>query len=244
MACKLCNKDRPLVESRTFPEWLYTPIFDDDEGIFDRVTRKTRNRRTRPEVLYERLFCEECERRIGDWEEYAHAVFFGDDPGLKLEDLGSRFIISGVKYAPFKLFQMSLIWRASISNRPEIHRIDLGPHAERLREMLLQECPGENHRYGSFLLFPSSSLQQRIQDFLDPPERASSKFRGHTAYQGIFGGVVWMFIVSNHSEVLPDELFLSENGRLPFIIIDVPAVGSILDLASSLADAQASDEQT
>lgn len=231
MTCKLCKKDRPLVKSHIFPEWLYTPIYDDDDGIFDRGMIMKRDRCTRPEVLYERLFCEECEQRIARWEGYAHDVFFGNDPGLKLEDLGSRFIISGVRYAPFKLFQMSLIWRASISDRPVIYRVDLGPHAERLREMLLQECPGENHRYGSFLLFPSSSLQQRIQDFFGPPERASRKFRGHTAYEGIFGGIVWMFIISNHSEVLPDVMFLSENGQLPFLVIDVPDFESFSETA-------------
>lgn len=231
MTCKLCKKDRPLVKSHIFPEWLYTPIYDDDDGIFDRGMKMKRDKCTRPEVLYERLFCEECEQRIARWEGYAHDVFFGNDPRLELEDLGSHFIISGVKYAPFKLFQMSLIWRASISNRPEVYRINLGPHAERLREMLLQECPGENHRYGSFLLFPSSSLQQRIQDFFGAPERTSRKFRGHTAYEGIFGGIVWMFIISNHSEVLPDVMFLSENGRLPFLVIDVPDFEFLSEMA-------------
>ena len=95
----------------------------------------------------------------------------------------------------------------------------------------MEERPGENHNYGSILFFPSLSIQQMTEDFFDPPERATYKFHGHTAYQAIFGGVVWMFIVSNHSEVLPDGLFLSENGRLPFIIIDVPAVESFSEMA-------------
>ena len=244
MTCKLCEKDRPLGKSHIFPEWLYTPIYDEDGGIFDRSMRKIRNRRTRPVVLYERLFCEECEQRIGKWEGYAHDVFFGDDPRLKLADLGSRFVVSGVKYAPFKLFQMSLIWRASISNRPEVHRINLGPHAERLRKILMEACPGENHKYGSILFFPSLSIQQMTQDFIDPPERAPYKFHGHTAYRGIFGGVIWMFIVSNHSEVLPNEMFLSENGRLPFFVFDVPAVESNLEMAFALGEGRASDEPT
>lgn len=231
MTCKLCRRDRPLVKSHIFPEWLYTPIFDDDEGIFDRITGKTRNRRTRPEVFHERLFCEKCEQRIGEWEGYAHDVFFGDVLGLKVEDLGNRFIISGVNYTPFKLFQMSLIWRASISNRPEIHRINLGPHGERIREMLMEERPEKSHKYGSILFFPSMSIQQMTEDFFDPPERATEKFHGHTAYQAIFGGMVWMFIVSNHSEVLPDVMFLSENGRLPFLVIDVPDFESFSEMA-------------
>ena len=244
MACRMCKKDRPLVRSHLFPEWLYTPIYDDDACIFNRGMRKSRNRRAGAEALYERLFCAECEQRIRKWEDYAHDVFFGDDPRLNLEDLGIQLIISGVKYAPFKLFQMSLIWRASISRRPEVFRVDLGPHAERLREMLLNECPGENHRYGSFLLYPSSSLQHRILDFFGPPERTSRKLHGHTVYEGIFGGVVWMFIVSNHSEVLPNVMFLSENGRLPFVVIDVPVAEAALETAFARGEGRATDEAT
>ena len=209
MACRLCMQNRPLMKSHIFPEWLYTPLYDRNHRFFVLSTNENKRRGTRPKGVYERLLCNECEARFSKWEGYARGVFYGDDPRIEIEDNGGRVVLSGLQYTPFKLFQMSLIWRAAITGRSEFHRINLGPHAERLREMLFEECPGESHQYPAILMSLPRSLDQIMREFIFPPESLPKKIDGHTGYRVAFGGLFWLFVVSNHPVDLRDlDLFL------------------------------------
>ena len=238
MACRLCMQSRPLMKSHIFPEWLYTPLYDKNHRFFVLGTNENRRRGTRSKGIYERLLCQECEVRMSKWEGYAREVFYGDDPRIRRGKYGKTIVLSGLRYAPFKLFQMSLIWRASIANRQEVHKIDLGPHAERLREMLLEECPGECYEYGTILMLPTASLDEITREFVYPPERIPGKIDGHTAYRAIFAELIWLFIVSNHSVELQDKnLFLSKDGRLPIRKVGEPAVEFLRKLARDFSKA-------
>ncbi len=223
MTCRLCKENRTLMKSHIFPEWLYTPLYDKSHRFFVLSTNKDKKRGTRPKGIYERLLCQECEAQLSKWEGYARSVFYRNDPRLNIEDCGNRVVLSGLRYNPFKLFQMSLIWRASVTNRREVRKINLGPHAERLRKMLIDECPGEIYQYGSILMLPPPSLEGIMAEFLYPPECIPTKLDGHTAYRAAFGGLFWLFIVSNHSERVPNDIFLSKNGRLPIFKVGRPA---------------------
>ena len=134
-------------------------------------------------------------------------------------------VLSGLQYAPFKLFQMSLIWRASIANRQEVYKINLGPHAERLRKMLFEECPGKSYQYAAILMSLPRSQDQIMRELIYPPELLPDKIDGHTGYRAVFGGLFWLFNISNHSADLQDkDLFLSKDGRLPIYKAGEPAV--------------------
>lgn len=231
MACRLCKEDRPLRESHIFPEWLYKPLYDDNHRFFVLSTDVNKRRGIHPKGIYEKLLCCECEGRLSVWEGYARNVFY--DLPLKLVEDSRAVVFSGLQYTPFKLFQMSLIWRASITSRSEAHRIDLGPHTERIRKMLFEDRPGEVHEYGSILMLPGLG-QELMQQFLYPPESLPTKLDGHSAYRAVFGGLFWLFIVSNHSARLPyTEVFLSKDGHLPvFKVGGGPAVKFMQQLAS------------
>lgn len=239
MVCRLCKKDEPLRDSHIFSEWLYKPLYNENHRFFVLSTDTNKRRRTRPKGIYEKLLCGDCEGRLSVWERIAHDVFYSTP--LELIEDHRKFVFSGVPYAPFKLFGMSLLWRASITRRPEVPRIDLGPHAERIRMMLEDERPGEPHEYGSILMLPSLD-QGLMQQFMYPPERLPTQLDGHTAYRAVFGGLFWLFIVSNHSTRLPQAVFLSKEGRLPVFKITEPALGFMQRLATGFSEAGMLDE--
>ena len=207
-------KERPLRKSHIFPEWLYEPLYEKNNHKFYVISTDSRKKRgIRPTGIYEKLLCDECEGKLSVYEGYARSIFNCAQLGLIEDD--RKIVFSKIKYTPFKLFQMSLIWRASITNRPEVNRIDLGPHTERLRVMLLNEQPGYSYEYGAILLLPPVD-QNLMQQFLYPPELIPSKIDGHTAYRAIFGGMFWIFIVSSHLKRLSDKsVFLTDEGQLP-----------------------------
>lgn len=228
MACKLCKKNEPLRESHIFPEWLYKPLYDHNHRFFVLSTNSNKRRGTRPTGIYQRLLCDECEQKFSKWEGYARDVFY--NLSLKVIEDDRAVVFSGMEYTPFKLFQMSLIWRASITTRPEIHPIDLGPHTEKIRKLLLDESPGEVYEYGSILMLPALS-QELMQQFVYPPERLPTKIDGHSAYRAVFGGLFWLFIISSHSYRIPHEVFLSKNGNLHVFKVGGPAVKFMQQLA-------------
>ncbi len=241
MACRLCQENKPLRKSHIFPEWLYKPLYDDNHRFFVLSTDAKKKRGMRPKGIYERLLCNECEQRLSKWEGYARGVF--NDLRLKTVEDNRAVVFSGLKYTPFKLFQMSLIWRASITNRHEVHRVDLGPHTERIRKMLFEDRPGEVYEYGSILMLPALS-QELMQQFLYPPENLPTKIDGHSAYRAVFGGLFWLFIVSNHSARLPHkEVFLSKDGSLPVFKVGGPAVNFMQQLASDFLAAGMLNDQ-
>lgn len=238
MTCRLCKQNRPLMRSHIFPEWLYTPLYDKNHRFFVLSTNENKRRGTRPKGIYERLLCQECEVQMSKWEGYARGVFYGDDPGIKIEYNGGRTVLSGLRYTPFKLFQMSLIWRASIANRQEVHKINLEPHAESFRKMLFEDCPGKSHQYPAILISLPRSQDQIMQEFMYPPQPLTDKIDGHTGYLAAFGGIFWLFIVSNHSAELKDNnLFLSKDGRLPIYKAGKPAVEFMRKLALDFSKA-------
>jgi len=98
--------------------------------------------------------------------------------------------------------------------------------------MLFEDRPGEIHEYGSILMLPALG-QELMQQFIYPPESLPTKLDGHSAYRAVFGGLFWLFIVSNHSARLPHkDVFLSKDGRLPVFKVGGPAVKFMQQLAS------------
>ena len=218
-ACKLCNKENKLIDSHIFPEFMYTPMYDEKHQFKILTTKSTDIIKEPRKGIYEKLFCKKCDNDIiGKYEDHAAKVMFGDGKKeIEIKNTNMGLLIRGIDYTLFKLFQISLLWRASISTRPEIKRISLGPHAETMRKMLLTENPGEVYEYGAVIyLFPQSSKD--MKDLIVSPELSERRIEGNRIYRAIFNGLFWTFFVSNHSNLYSfKNHFLSKEGILPII---------------------------
>jgi hypothetical protein len=217
--CKLCNTEKTLIDSHIFPEFMYDPMYDENHQ-FKILSNKTGEVIKEPKKgIYEKLLCKKCDNEIiGKYEDHAAKVIFGDGKKeIEIEKTDIGLLIHGIDYTLFKLFQISLLWRASISTRPEIIRISLGPHSERMRNMLFTEDPGEVYEYGVVIyLFPESSKE--MKDLIIPPSLSQKRIEGNRIYRAIFNGLFWTYFVSNHSKYFSfQEHFLSKDGTLPII---------------------------
>jgi len=122
------------------------------------------------------------------------------------------FILEGLDYARFKLFHLSILWRAGVSDREEYRAVQLGPHTKRLARLLLTNDPGPPDRYpvGAVALVhrPSNSYLEGFVCSLGP-----RRVEGHTLYLFCFGGCMWCYGVSSHNaQWFPNSL--SESGSL------------------------------
>jgi hypothetical protein len=114
------------------------------------ILLKTRN----PTGEYEGgILCTDCENKVlGLYESYASKAMYGGRFSRKEKNPvckkyrnseGPDFTrVDNIDYAKFKLFLLSILWRASISSREFFAEVNLGPHEETLRQMILSGNPG------------------------------------------------------------------------------------------------------
>lgn len=150
--CNLCNITKPLQKkSHVISKWIFKKA-----GVFDgknRMLMVNLIEHSRgayadkpptdvPDSPYEQnILCEDCDRKVlGALETEASKVLFTDKNLLKyitLEDDKSFDIYHSINYTKFKLFILSLIWRASLSKHLMFVHVNLdAPTMEELREMI------------------------------------------------------------------------------------------------------------
>ena len=197
---------------------MYDYLYDENNHKYLVFSQKADRIMKRPKGIYERLLCIDCEKHINTWENYCRDIF--RDNNFKTSEIPNWLIMSGIDYAKFKLFLMSLIWRSSITTREDFSKVNLGPHSEIIRKMLLNNDPGEIYQYGVMTILPSLSKELSNQMIM-PPVKLTKKVLGtHTGYFSIFCGLFWVFIVSKQSKSIPhkDFIFLSKDGKLPILV--------------------------
>lgn len=162
--CRLCLQEAELRNSHVIPEFVYTAlgVYDEKHRFCAFSTDPNVRVDTHQKGLREKLLCDTCEGRLNVWETYAKKVLFG---GVALdvegdEQLGA--IAHGVDYEKFKLFAMSLLWRASVSTLETFENVTLGPHEDKLRRLLLVGDAGERWRYGCGILFSSRPVLEMM----------------------------------------------------------------------------------
>jgi hypothetical protein len=164
--------------------------------------------------LRDHLLCKTCEQFINVNYEQPFLRMWYTTPGVPQIIPDQLVEILGLDYAAFKLFHLSVLWRASVASIPAFAPVALGPkHSERLRLMLLRGDPGSRARYGILgaLLTNPGSLSVCYGLVVGPE---SSRYDGHRAYNMVYGGCVWYVLVSGHEQPALFRQTLTTTGTL------------------------------
>ena len=187
--------------------------------------------------LVQKLLCQECDSKIGRWESYARITLYGNSPGpdVRKQQLGESFAAQlgapdknakyfrdlrqvSVDYKKFKLFELSILWRAGLESKSWGKEVSLGPFQEELREHLLNDDPG------SALYLPVMIVDAKDKDIdfeaILPSVELLTKTPNHL-YRMALGGYWWFFWVSNNLKSSgPPYFYLQENGNLRIVVIE------------------------
>lgn len=227
--CKLCEEESDLKNSHILPEFLYKNVYEENHRMLlisrerDQVLQKG---------IREHLLCQKCETNLSKYEKYAKELIQKIPDFSRDERLG--ILYSGeVDYFQFKLFQLSMLWRASIATHMAFAQVNLGPHEERIRRMLEEENPGKVTDYGCLMLIVLET--ELLQKVLQSPTRFTKKLYGHNAYEFVTGNLTWVFVVSSH-RVVPHvrELFLQESGLFRVMLSRRDEQSEVIKIARSL----------
>lgn len=209
--CRLCATESvKLCDSHIFPEFLYRDMYDDKQSFFVYSSNPQWRPSLRYSGIYEPLLCRNCEDSFGRLETYACDALFN---GLKVapELTPQAFVVTGVDYARFKLFFMSLLWRAGICTRFEFRNVDLHRHEKRLRRMLQLNDPGEPYSYPCALYV----IKERPSALMSMPE-SFVPVHGYGGYRTTMFGMSWAFFLDSDMRGFPGmNCFLNTNGELP-----------------------------
>jgi len=228
--CALCHQPHPLKRSHIIPEFLYAVMYDEKHRFHVLSSVSDMRDSMAQKGIRERLLCGSCETLLSKYEGYARGVLSGGVP-LSGRKNGNVVEVEGIDYLRFKLFQLSVLWRASVSKLPMFDRVSLGPHENAIRLMLLNGEPGLERAYPC-IMFGLVDDQGHRADMIVQPGKL--KLDGCTCYRLIFGGFLWLFFISKKA---PDDpygvAFLKLSGRLSFVIKNIFEASYIVNFAQA-----------
>jgi hypothetical protein len=190
--CRFCGRKARLCRSHVIPEFCFSTLYDKDHRFIEVVSVDEGKVRRGQKGYREKLLCDLCETRLNRLERHARRLFVDPLPNRKSP---RRIDVTNLDYGRFKLFLMSVLWRASVSSLGMFRHVTLGPHEERVRRMLQNEDPGSPEEYGCVII-PLLFEGEHFRDFMVEP--TPCKVDGRRCYRFVFFGFVFLVFVSSH----------------------------------------------
>lgn len=215
--CKLCLEEKILLKkSHIIPDFIYkhSGLYDDlhrirlftVQGLIDN------KKPSLPQSgVYEgNILCADCDNsRLGEsLEQYAKKAIFGGGqlPSSECvycvnfidEEKNTFAICKNLNYTKFKLFLLSVLWRASISSKSFFKGIKVGEHEEVLRKMIFENDPKAFYDYPVFVY--SSVLDENFTpDIIIEPTQVIDD-RGVITCYFVIGGFIYIYKVGAFPE--------------------------------------------
>lgn len=215
--CRLCRKKRELRDSHIIPEFCYKPLYDPKHRMA-KLNIESRNKKLLQKGIREKLLCADCEQHLNKEYETPFCNFWFKKSTLPKKLPYEPFIISGIDHQKFKLFHLSLLFRAGVSTLKEFEEVSLGPHEEKLRLMLLSNQLETSSFYNIGAVHIGNNDKNKNHLMIISP--CKTRFFEYTSYMFTFGGCAWNYILSSHSQERTLDIMLNKDGTLPLISID------------------------
>jgi hypothetical protein len=232
MACRLCQQDKPLQNSHIVPEFFYVPSYDEKHRIYARIGGKPAQMPPLQKGFREPLLCWDCEQKLSPYEKYNCEILYG---GVEImgSRKGNKIEFIGLDYKRVRVFYLSVLWRMSIATHQFWRSVNLGTHEEKVREMVLNESPGEPYEYGVYCIAPLFDGKLLADFILEPDYRRDHRGR---FYRIILGGFLFMFYVSAvRLKDMGAQLFIEKNGAWIVPVMDAWKIDFLREEAKRIA---------
>lgn len=202
--CKLCLKFKELQDSHIIPDAFWRK--SKQKGRYISIS-KDRNQFGQDSCV-EKLLCFECEQNLSKIEGYAIKLCLQNPSniGVSINLFEKYKLFLGVDYAKLKLFQLSILWRASISSAysniklPEVEE-------EYIRKYIYENSPLLESDYGCLMsiLWMNSDYKSTRETKAFMLEPYMQEIGGNRFFVFVFGGFEWRFSCPTCSKYIVDE---------------------------------------
>ncbi|MEX2213494.1 MAG: hypothetical protein WD768_05170 [Phycisphaeraceae bacterium] len=233
MNCILCQLPKPLRKSHIIPEFAYRGLYDEKHRMvsFGPLSPEKHSSRLQ-KGLRDRLLCDGCEGFINDNFEKPFLSYFID--GNALDALKGKRVatLTRINYSAFKLFHLSVLFRAHHAMIPNFGEVYLGASESPIREMLLNKNAGKDWE---FPIVCSAITQPDGEIWKDIIAPAHSVVLGsQQAFLFTFAGCQWLYFLSSVLTPEIDKRCLKESGELPIAKSDWLAMSHYQSMAGSV----------
>lgn len=214
--CHLCHQVRELRHSHIVPEFLYRELYNDKRQLMAVSGLGKRGRALRQNGIKQHLFCEECEQHFNERFEKPFKRWLDTKQLPNPWPLAEEAHWTEADYAPFKLFHLSVLFRASVCSLGTFNHVSLGSrHEERMRQMLLACDPGGHSEYPVYGHAVIHHETRRLVPMVSTVVKSS--IEGHRCWGTMYGGVQWWVSVSSHQNRLIEHGGLQPDGKMAFL---------------------------
>lgn len=235
--CKLCKQQKVLIKkSHIIPDFMYKGMFDENHKLvvqpFRQGTIEKWQIRNPSDGEYEGgLLCDECDNRLLGhyYEDYASRIYSGEFKANEnpiftncINQHGIGFIkCEQLNYHKYKLFLLSILWRASISTRAFFEEVRLEhSHEEEIRRMIFEKDAGEVSKYPIFICSYAEN-PTFPKDLIAQPRLINATEDLHV-YSFLIKGYFYTFYVNKPSAIIPEYVTaetIKPNNELSLIML-------------------------
>lgn len=184
--------------------------------------------------MREKMLCKTCESEFSTYEDYVKSILYGkvSSPPLRKLQLGTSLggsynhkliydirDVAGIEFRLLRLFQLSILWRASVAKGYFFRNVSVGPrHEQIISSMLKRKDPGDGKQYCCAMI-DLRYHQYMCEDFIDDPDMV--RIDGYRAYRILICGYLYVFYVGSHSP--PDEALgasVQPSGKMQVVVAD------------------------
>lgn len=243
MRCSGCGVEKKLIKSHIIPESFFRKMKCGGETIY-RVTNTFNNewehkKRTPIGVYDKTILCDECEKRFSNTDDYGYRMLFENKQNEIIIENQRFYVIKNIDYKLTKLFFISILWRASVSNDECFCRVKLGAIEQVAKKHIWEENPGSSDDF-SFRLYKFIPTDTGYEKAMLMPERI--RFGPVNYYKFYLAGYILCIKADNRET--PDLYSLNhfkiEQNQKDMLVVALdffedPACKKMYDIANSSA---------
>jgi hypothetical protein len=182
--------------------------------------------------IWEFLLCGDCEQHLNREFEQPFQNQWARDDALPKRMTKDDVHMATFDYSSFKLFHLSILFRASVSSNPMFRAVRLGVHEDRVRKMLLAQDAGYEWEYSILAFAVINSHNQVERRVITRP--IAARYDGHRVYGQIYGGAMWWISASSHPNLTFCQGGLRQSGEMTFLAEPWDAIGVMQDASLAL----------
>ena len=190
--CKLCERKRHLCNTHIIPEMCYKPLYDDKHRLHNVSIDDIDSFSYTQKGLRDYMLCPACEKLLNDQYEKPFKQEWIDAKHLDKAEVGKILNIDGLTYSSFKLFHLSILFRAHFSTSIFFRNVVLSrKHLRKIREYLLSNNAPEESEYPIVAMLFRGPEGEIRDDFIGPFHEMTME--GNRSFYVCFSGVQWMY---------------------------------------------------
>lgn len=216
MKCKFCGNESKLIKAHIIPASFFRRIQQGEKALEMITNRAGEYTKKAPIGVYDQtIVCRNCESIWQEWDNYAQTLLADEPLNGRVRYHNNKkicYVVDNFEYKNLKLFFISMLWRASVSNDPFFSRISLGRFEDVAKQHISNSDPGNAEDFSIMLAKFDHPLAKST---LDPHD---DKYSGVNFFRFYLASYIAYIKVDDKPTPVPFSQFAMSENRPLYIV--------------------------